>query len=444
MKKLHCHAASATAFLLFASSGVRAAQFDEGDLVVRANPNGNTVAFHGEDGQLQARGDGPDEEWRVGVAVTHDLGWVTFRLDIAAQPAGWRMMRYSPDGTFVGETLVPQIAEVAQYGVGRTTDGVILVADPFRNRVHRYAENGTFLGFVDGAALGVRTHLVAPIGDGSFWVFEDGFLPQSRARGVRVDRNGAVLGSVTLDGFVRDVDALEDGTFWASNGTSTVTQYAADGSEIQSFDFDLGVTPAGQLRAPRSVVAREDGTLWVAVGLTTQLTRLDASGTVLEFFDTAADYENTEVRFVPERTSIGTPTCDGEVNQTGAPGTLAALDSVVIADNNLVLSAADLPSFTFGFFLNSRVGGFVANPGGSAGNLCLSGSIGRFADPGMIMNSGPDGRIELAVDLTRLPTPLGFVAAAPGETWHFQAWYRDVSQGQPTSNFTGALRVQLL
>ena len=46
------------------------------------------------------------------------------------------------------------------------------------------------------------------------------------------------------------------------------------------------------------------------------------------------------------------------------------------------------------------------------------------------------GAISLSPDLTLLPTPTGPVAAAAGETWHFQAWYRDALAGSATSNFT--------
>jgi hypothetical protein len=46
----------------------------------------------------------------------------------------------------------------------------------------------------------------------------------------------------------------------------------------------------------------------------------------------------------------------------------------------------------------------------------------------------------MAIDLLSMPTPTGFAPALPGETWNFQAWYRD-SNPEPTSNFTGAVGV---
>jgi hypothetical protein len=45
------------------------------------------------------------------------------------------------------------------------------------------------------------------------------------------------------------------------------------------------------------------------------------------------------------------------------------------------------------------------------------------------------------LNLTQTPSPTGFVAIAPGETWHFQTWHRDSVGGLPASNFTNALTV---
>ncbi|MEM9380147.1 MAG: RNA polymerase sigma factor [Planctomycetota bacterium] len=138
---------------------------------------------------------------------------------------------------------------------------------------------------------------------------------------------------------------------------------------------------------------------------------------------------------------IGTNYCAAELNSTGRPGTLSATGSTVAADNAVTLEAADLPTGSFGFFLTSRMQGFTAMPGGSAGNLCLAGQIGRYVGAGQIQNSGSTGSYSLALDLTRTPTPTGLVAVAAGETWNFQGWHRDSVAGSPTSNFTDGLRI---
>jgi len=41
----------------------------------------------------------------------------------------------------------------------------------------------------------------------------------------------------------------------------------------------------------------------------------------------------------------------------------------------------------------------------------------------------------------RTPTPVNIVGILAGETWNFQAWYRDTVAGQPTSNFTDAIQI---
>ena len=110
----------------------------------------------------------------------------------------------------------------------------------------------------------------------------------------------------------------------------------------------------------------------------------------------------------------------------------------------MTLRASSLPQNAFGFFLVSDTQGFTANPGGSQGDLCLGGSIGRYVGPGQIQSSGSTGTFSLEIDLGALPTPTGSVSAMPGETWNFQAWHRDSVGGSAVSNFTGAVAVPLL
>ncbi|MFT6107849.1 MAG: hypothetical protein ACJA2W_000758 [Planctomycetota bacterium] len=139
---------------------------------------------------------------------------------------------------------------------------------------------------------------------------------------------------------------------------------------------------------------------------------------------------------------FGTNYCMANPNTTGQPSSVSAAGSLTAADNDLTLTASDLPLFGFGFFITSTDEGFVTNPGGSAGNLCLLGAIGRFVGPGQIQNSGSGGEIELALDLTQIPTPTGFISIQAGDTRSFQLWHRDSSSGgTPTSNFTDGLRL---
>lgn len=142
---------------------------------------------------------------------------------------------------------------------------------------------------------------------------------------------------------------------------------------------------------------------------------------------------------------VGTNYCMPNVNTSGAAASMSALGSASIATNMLTIESTSMPALVFGFFITSRTSGFAANPGGSAGNLCLSGAVGRFIGPGGIQNSGLGGEISLAIDLTNLAQPNGPVAAASGETWHFQCWFRDGGAGgTPTSNFSDGLEVQFI
>ncbi len=141
--------------------------------------------------------------------------------------------------------------------------------------------------------------------------------------------------------------------------------------------------------------------------------------------------------------SVGNGYCQANVNSTGAAASMAGLGSTLTADNDLTIRAIDLPRFSFGFFITSRTQALVQNPGGSSGNLCLGGSVGRYVGPGQVQNSGSGAAIELTIDLLAIPQPTGFVVGAPGDTWNFQAWYRDSASGVPTSNFTNGLSVAL-
>ena len=142
--------------------------------------------------------------------------------------------------------------------------------------------------------------------------------------------------------------------------------------------------------------------------------------------------------------NIGTNYCMAVPNSTGVEGTIIATGSTTVASQNFTLSVADLPQSAFGFFLASLTSGFVQQPGGSQGNLCLGGAIGRFVGAGQILNTGGSGGFSLAIDLTQIPTPTGFVTVLPGETWYFQAWHRDAVGGSAVSNFTDGLEVSFL
>lgn len=132
---------------------------------------------------------------------------------------------------------------------------------------------------------------------------------------------------------------------------------------------------------------------------------------------------------------IGSRYCSpAVVNSTGRSAQMQVTGSDLVADNAVVLNADQLPPNEFGYFLTSQTQGFVLNPGGSAGNLCLGGTIGRYASS--VLSSGAGGAFSLPIDLTDMPQPTSGAVQA-GETWNFTAWYRDGS----TNNFTDGIAV---
>lgn len=141
-------------------------------------------------------------------------------------------------------------------------------------------------------------------------------------------------------------------------------------------------------------------------------------------------------------TTIGTSYCAASVNSTGLAGVMSVLGSESVSANSVTLMGSEIPRNSFSLFLTSRQTGLVANPGGSQGSLCLGGGIGRYVGAGQIQQAGIEGVVSLDIDLNLTPDPqLGLIAVLPGETWHYQAWYRDGIGGLPTSNFTDAVTV---
>ncbi|MGK0219772.1 MAG: hypothetical protein ACI9HE_003277 [Planctomycetota bacterium] len=128
----------------------------------------------------------------------------------------------------------------------------------------------------------------------------------------------------------------------------------------------------------------------------------------------------------------------GAPNSTGMPGIMGLSGSVIAADANLTAHASQMPNGEFAYFIASRTQGFVANPGGSQGNLCVLGSIARFNRAGEV-GAVAGGQFSLQLPMGDFPEPpSGSVAVLAGDTWNFQCWHRDLLNGVPTSNFTDA------
>ncbi|MEM8711049.1 MAG: IgGFc-binding protein [Planctomycetota bacterium] len=141
--------------------------------------------------------------------------------------------------------------------------------------------------------------------------------------------------------------------------------------------------------------------------------------------------------------NLGTSVCQPVVNSTGQPALTTVAGSLDVSSNNLMLSTRNLPAGAIGYYVNSRSAGFVANPGGSFGNLCIAdAAMGRHdAQSGAASGAG---QYSLTVHLGALPMePGGPQVAVAGQTWYWQLWYRDTVGGMQTSNFCDAVSVSL-
>lgn len=129
--------------------------------------------------------------------------------------------------------------------------------------------------------------------------------------------------------------------------------------------------------------------------------------------------------------------CAGQPNSTGSAAVTEAIGSLGRSDNDLTLFTRDLPTHVFGFYIGAQASGYVPNPGGSQGDLCLGGAIGRFNRTHEILHSGQEGLFHLYLDLGDVPTPTGPISTMAGQTWHFQSWYRAAAPSS-SSNFSSS------
>lgn len=138
--------------------------------------------------------------------------------------------------------------------------------------------------------------------------------------------------------------------------------------------------------------------------------------------------------------TVGASYCAATANSTGSAAVLTVLGSTLAEDAFLRLRATQLPVQQPGVFLTSQLQDFVPNIGGGMGNLCLGAPILRLDVPplGGPMDSGDTGQFDLRVGLMGLPPAL---RPQPGETWNFQAWFRDVVGSNTTSNLTDGVAV---
>ncbi|MEZ6014942.1 MAG: hypothetical protein R3F49_07510 [Planctomycetota bacterium] len=243
---------------------------------------------------------------------------------------------------------------------------------------------------------------------------------------------------------------------WTSLGVVTATQGAVQNGTSLPIDIPDIFVPAGQTVGV-VLIYLTGGARYFGTGTTPPSVFTDGELTLTSGDARSAPFTGAgtwfqsrglhgEVTYVVGfGGGVGSTYCAPAVaNSTGAGGTLRASGQRAAAANDVTVVAGALPMNSFGFFLASMTQGSVGQPGGSQGTLCLGGAIGRYVGPGQIQNSGATGSFSLALDLTQTPTPNGLVSVNAGETWNFQAWYRDSVGGVATSNFTEGLSIDFL
>ena len=140
--------------------------------------------------------------------------------------------------------------------------------------------------------------------------------------------------------------------------------------------------------------------------------------------------------------AIGSLYCSpANVNSTFQSAQIAATGSTVAAANDVTLIVTQVPFSQFGYFLSSQDQAFIANPGGSQGNLCVGGPSGLGRHLNTLQNSGSSGTMSTVLDLTQIPLQTGATTTVvSGQTYNFQCWYRDFFVVS-TSNFSDAISI---
>ena len=158
-------------------------------------------------------------------------------------------------------------------------------------------------------------------------------------------------------------------------------------------------------------------------------------------FTTPTQPQMSRAIVVPVPFSIAERYCAPAIaNSTGCGASVSAHGSGSASIADLRLSAGSLPPGVTGYFLASMLPASTFPVPGSQGRLCLGGAIGRIVGPNQVFSASAAGRASVLVTSGTLPSPSGAMAVAAGDTWNFQAWYRDANPGA-TSNFSDAVAV---
>ncbi|MCP3917426.1 MAG: hypothetical protein GY711_17915 [bacterium] len=406
---------SGTLLLTFALTLPAAAQLAEGDVLVCLQSPGQLVHYDASGNPVGQTTGGPIGLWN-GADLMPDGGWVT------SVRTPRQLALFDPTGAHTSTFGLPEVGG-NEGDVGVFSDGAIAVNDYGPGKIEIYSPTGTHLSTIQVPGSFLFGLLVDQ--NDEVWT-----CSSHQNRIWHYSRSGVLLQQINTGSLEpADVDMAPDGTLWVSDwGDGRLHHLLPDGTHLGSI-----VTPFQSQGV--GVAAAADGTLWATRWSQTTLIHLEPNGTLLGTFSLAA----APLFISVAKPDLGVRYCGPALpNSSGLPARIEAEGSAHVADNDVTLTALDLPVGEFGYFLvGSNQGMF--QPPGSQGILCLTcgfqgcSGIGRFNRPGSIIQ-GPVGSI--TVDLTALPLSPP-VAVVPGDVWNFQCWFRDLA----SSNFTDAISI---
>ncbi len=380
---------------------------------------------------------GPGEEFGQGLALSAGRAIVgALAADGMTSNAGAVHVFDAASGAFEGTLLAPDGQPQDRFGNAIAADGNLVVVGA-RRHAQGGPESGTvyFFDLSTGAFLAELSPLDSSAGQhfGAAIAIDSEYIVVGAIEDLApTGSEGAVYvfdrGGMELHKLVPDAPApqsLFGQGLDLSSGRALIGASHESGNDGAVYLFDLA---AGiQLYTYRSAPSSPGSLYGVSLGFDADRAVVGAPGDG----GTGAVYV-----FLPEA-PLGTQECAGVLNSRGLAGELGVAGSADSQANEVWLVASGLPFGQFGFFITGQLPGFVMGPGGSQGNLCIRGPLARFN--AMIPNSGIGGFFEQRIDTSQIPTQPA-TAIQSGETWHYQAWYRDQNP-QPTSNFTSATSV---
>ncbi|MEZ5975930.1 MAG: hypothetical protein R3E96_14140 [Planctomycetota bacterium] len=362
------------------------------------------------------------------------------------------IFRFDPSGTYLGQSSAAldnvrgfevAFGSVWVANAAGTYGQALVQLDMNLDFVAAHVGVGSPFDAVEFTLGGVNGMLVSDINDDILWFFDPA-------------NPGTPTNFIDSDG-VASFDFPEQITFDQSSGSIRVTSLVTPNGFFE-FDPVTGV----QLDYVDTSTLFGNGGLRAAYELGNG-NIMYTNGTGVHIYDPVAGTSTPAITGVQARYinpisggTTGTAFCDPATNNsTGGPAVLTASTGSGVGAN-LHLELTGGPSSEFGYFLVGTAAE-TANPIAiSNGFLCLSttggnvfgrynvvggnlNSIGAFDSGGTFQNLVGTSTVGSGYDVPVNVPITGNPAIMAGDTWHFQAWYRDTPAGAGSSNLSNGL-----